>query len=970
MPLNLQTIGIDVAPEVWWTNPELSNRDAGVQSQPIYLADQADTGLGQDLQHVPDIGNSKANEAHSRTTVTRDLTAKYAHMMHIRVEGTSEFVGVSKTNGMAYFNGGQKVFNGDVTVDSGKIVMDGTGIDINSGGLTVADTVNTVIGNGDVTIGGSDSDGTTLMYNTFQANKDNVKLSSVNGTAGLEITETALNVTNRTLFVDNTANDIIMRVDPTKLHMTTDGMTVKGNSVALNADELLIAPRAFADQGVNINGSHVKSVLLSGHSTSKMSVTGTNISTLSLTGDGSDFTLDAGSTGKISLNAEHMTINENGVRHKVWSDNKSSELMLNGTHFSVTTNDNLQKMELSQDNLILKHTHVPDGGGSNVGIMFKSNEEKFDIVSENTDASTILLDVANTAKFNHITATGTLKISGSTNIEGKLTVNGVSEFNSDMTFNADNLSTNGTFVVKTANKSKELLKVTNDGQLTKIDTTNLTINSNLALDGATHSIQGTQTTFLNGDGTTLMTIAGEKVTMNQNLEVAGNTSLGNNSNLDTIDISGTTTIQGNTKILNANSEWLLNLDYNNDKITVGKELQVNGQSTFKNDFKVTNDAGYEYLKVNTQSGTMTVNGTSHSVEASDKIDITATNAVNITGTNVNTSGILSHTGDATVSGSMTVDGHLSVGKNFVVQGDTVYIHTSTLAVEDSTIEINRQNSETIADSTKVHVLSTIIIIDLGEGAEWNLSNEFCRVSGWFGDDDSTSVEDVFKCEQFQPATNGDNSTSVGALNTYKGEASTELQALIDDVISTMNVATIATPYFASRLVFIKHDGDAATALGSAFPTDRTVTVSNIKENADESGIMFSYVNNNGDQPFSRKNVKLVYRHQSGVHGVGQWCSNVGMCVDERMDMLSDVYMHGTVRMDSTVYMNGSVETNNQVTVKDGLLINNTKGNANESVIDFQGSSGEKWSIGCTSVGDSFMLMHNGQSIMVWDSTVA
>ena len=167
---------------------------------------------------VPSRGKTKMNEANIMTTVTQDLTAKFAQMKELRVEANGEFADKVKINGLLTLNSGMDVCTGNVNLHgSGKLLVNGSdGMEVARNQLKVNDGVKTIIGTGDVTISSGGQNGSTKMYgNAFEANATETKMF----TKSLVVTDNSMSSTVATATIATGNANQQMKLNGNELHL-------------------------------------------------------------------------------------------------------------------------------------------------------------------------------------------------------------------------------------------------------------------------------------------------------------------------------------------------------------------------------------------------------------------------------------------------------------------------------------------------------------------------------------------------------------------------------------------------------------------------------------------------------------------------------------------------------------------------------------------------------------------------------
>lgn len=94
-------------------------------------------------------------------------------------------------------------------------------------------------------------------------------------------------------------------------------------------------------------------------------------------------------------------------------------------------------------------------------------------------------------------------------------------------------------------------------------------------------------------------------------------------------------------------------------------------------------------------------GTYYAVAATENSRLANTNsyiATKANATDPTTSGLLAHTGRATISTNLTVSGNTHIDGNLTVEGGVTYISSSTLNVDDSMIKLAANNSADTIDT--------------------------------------------------------------------------------------------------------------------------------------------------------------------------------------------------------------------------------------------------------------------------------
>jgi len=151
-------------------------------------------------------------------------------------------------------------------------------------------------------------------------------------------------------------------------------------------------------------------------------------------------------------------------------------------------------------------------------------------------------------------------------------------------------------------------------------------------------------------------------------------------------------------------------------------------------------------------------GTYYAVAATENSRLANTNsyiATKANATNPTTSGLLAHTGRATISTNLTVSGNTHIDGNLTVEGGVTYISSSTLNVDDSMIKLAANNA---ADT-----------IDTGAYGKY-IESATTKYAGYFRD----ATDGVFK---FYVGLQSEPTTTVNTGGT--GYALATVDAVID-----------------------------------------------------------------------------------------------------------------------------------------------------------------------------------------------
>jgi hypothetical protein len=361
---------------------------------------------------------------------------------------------------------------------------------------------------------------------------------------------------------------------------------------------------------------------------------------------------------------------------------------INGTTVGLTTAAAGQFTTLGADSLNV--TGIATVGSVSIGAtqIVSSEFQLQNIASlDATTIATIEAAVANAPNtFADLEVTGISTFNGNVNIGSDsadiITVNGTTTFAEsvtgtistatratlvDTTGTSDNISYYLTFVDTAAGENSETLRV-GSGVSFNPSTNKLSVVGNVQVGG--NNIQS-------GAGSTAITLSNTDVTVVGDLKVGGN-DIQSGAGSTAITLSNTdVTVVGDLKV-GGND---IQASDGNTNIT----LTSNTLTTFAGDIKV----GGNDIQASDNTVAITLSGA----------DVTVAGDLKVGGNDIKASdGTTSITLEA-VTGNVGISSNLTVQGNLVVNGTTTQIDTSSLSVEDRTIELGRVNGEVPSGAT-------------------------------------------------------------------------------------------------------------------------------------------------------------------------------------------------------------------------------------------------------------------------------
>lgn len=303
--------------------------------------------------------------------------------------------------------------------------------------------------------------------------------------------------------------------------------------------------------------------------------------------------------------------------------------------------------------------------------------------NSNTNSRLLRLAVGNVTKFD-------VDVDGDTNIYGATTLHGVVNVNIGIVPDTDEGAYIGTTTKPFSEAHIDEIRIGVSGD-TEIDTAtggltldsatgettvddNLTVSGNLDIGNTAAYYTGiSNQTLTLGDATRRITLDGT----NGNITTTG-----------TLDATGNLVVDGNSTLGDANTDDCAI----NARVTTSVVPKTDSQSDlgttalrwrnlFVDDITVTTGISVSTLKALNGTTALTLANTTGDVTVAGDLQITGNDIKSSTGTTA----ITLSGDDVTIAGNLTVDGTQTI------------INTSTLSVEDATIELRRGNSLTAAD---------------------------------------------------------------------------------------------------------------------------------------------------------------------------------------------------------------------------------------------------------------------------------
>ena len=260
---------------------------------------------------------------------------------------------------------------------------------------------------------------------------------------------------------------------------------------------------------------------------------------------------------------------------------------------------------------------------------------------------------------------------------------------------------------------KSQLANTNSYIATKVSTS--TFNSALANTNSWNTTQDSRITLVNTNLTATNTAIRSVISTNAATE------LSHLANTNTYIATKVNTTTFNSALANTNS-WIKSQLANTNTYIATKANATNpttsgllahtGRATISTNLSVSGNTSVVGLKANNSLGTsgyvLKTNGTSAYWDAigSQTQYLQVANAVSTyaTKSNPTTSGLLAHTGRATISTNLAVTGNTSIGGNLTVSGNlevdggVTYISSSTIKTDDSMVKLSANNASNAIDT--------------------------------------------------------------------------------------------------------------------------------------------------------------------------------------------------------------------------------------------------------------------------------
>jgi hypothetical protein len=193
-------------------------------------------------------------------------------------------------------------------------------------------------------------------------------------------------------------------------------------------------------------------------------------------------------------------------------------------------------------------------------------------------------------------------------------------------------------------------------------------------------------------------------------------------------------------------------------------LNHTGRATISTNLTVSGNTSVAGLKANNSLGSsgyfLRSNGTAAYWDAlppsTQYLQVANAVATYVTKVNPTTSGVLAHTGRATISSNLLVSGNTHIDGNLTVEGAVTYISSSTLNVDDSMIKLAANNA---ADT-----------VDTGSYAKY-VDGATTKYAGYFRDASDSGIFKFYYGLQTEPGTTVDTGAT--------GYAVAQLDAVID-----------------------------------------------------------------------------------------------------------------------------------------------------------------------------------------------
>ena len=204
----------------------------------------------------------------------------------------------------------------------------------------------------------------------------------------------------------------------------------------------------------------------------------------------------------------------------------------------------------------------------------------------------------------------------------------------------------------------------------------------------------------------------------------------------------------------------------------------------------------------------------------DRLQVANAATIYATKSNPATSGLLAHTGRATISTNLDVTGNTSVGGNLIITGDltingtTTTINATTVTVDDKNIELGSVAvpTNTTADGGGITLKGTTdkTINWVNATQAWTFSEHINLASGKTLYLNGTDFQSTYATNTYVKTTLANTNSRVTLVNTNLTGTNTALRTLISDRLQVANAATIYQTKSIERAALANTNASIAT----------------------------------------------------------------------------------------------------------------------------------------------------------------
>jgi hypothetical protein len=669
----------------------------------IYVPD-SDVEITQDLTvgGYLDIGSLNVDTSISSLTLTAG-DVKIQDNYITTLTGNNNLELRATGSGLIY------VPSNDVQIDNNLTVLGTTNLKTTNIGVIGTPSTVTHIGavtqTGDLTqTGSTEITGTLTVGSTAQFQDIKIDTNTITTTIG--------------------TNNLVLSANGTgRIYVPTNNVTIENTLTVLGTT----TTSTISNTGTVTSGTF---------NTSNVSITSNNIT--SRTGN-SNLVLEAAGSGKIYVPSNSVQLDQN--------------LTVNG---STYLKDTTIVGTVTQTGAVTQTGNLTQTGSTEItGTLTVGSTAQFQDIKIDTNIITTTIGNNNlTLKANgtgiviipddDVSITQTLTVTGTT---GTTTINNTGTITSD-TFNTTNVSINGNNITSRTGNSNLVLEAAGTGKI-YVPSNNVQLDQNLTVNGTTYlkdtTIVGTVT------HTGAVTQTGD-VTQTGSTEITGTLTVGSTAQFQDIKIDTniiTTTVGNNNLVLKANGTGIVIIP--DDDVSVSQTLTVTGTTsttTINNTGTVTSGTfSTGNIRITTNNITTTVGNTDLVLEASGtgriyvpSNDVTIGKTLTVTGltTLVDTgiTGTLTHvgattrTGDVTQTGSYTLNGNLTVSNVAQFKDVNITNNVITTTLTNSNLQLGAAGTGIISVPTNNVTIDNNLTVT-GTTYTANINNSGTVTAGTF-----------------------------------------------------------------------------------------------------------------------------------------------------------------------------------------------------------------------------------------------